>query len=77
MIQSLRYANRISVSKTVKTDIMFRGSDMDSRTTLLMLQGDIKSGKDNQRILTPTSLLLFYVADPKTPDVYRLPTGSF
>jgi hypothetical protein len=57
--------------------LMFRGSDPKDRTAMLMLQGTFSQGENNQRILTPTSLLLFYVADAKAPDVYRLPPGSF
>jgi hypothetical protein len=57
--------------------LMFRGSDAKDRTAMLMLQGTFTQGDKNQRILTPTSLLLFYVADAKAPDVYRLPPGSF
>jgi len=57
--------------------LMFRGSDVQERTTLLILQGTFSQGENNQRILTPTALLLFYIADAKTPDVYRLPAGSF
>jgi len=57
--------------------LMFRGSDAKDRTTILMLQGTLAQGESNQRILTPTALLLFYVADAKTPDIYRLPPGSF
>jgi hypothetical protein len=57
--------------------LMFRGSDAKDRTAMLMLQGTFTQGEKNQRILTPTSLLLFYVADAKAPDVYRLPPGSF
>lgn len=57
--------------------LMFRGSDDKDRTTMLILQGSIAQGENNQRVLTPTALLLFYVADAKTPDVYRLPPGSF
>lgn len=34
-------------------------------------------GENNWRVLTPTDLLLFYVADAKTSDVYRLPSGLF
>jgi hypothetical protein len=44
---------------------------------MLILQGTLAQGSDNQRILTPTGLLLFYVADAKAPDIYRLPAGSF
>lgn len=59
--------------------LMFRGSDGEGRTTLLMLQGSITQGEANsgQRVLTPASLSLFYIADAKKPDVYRLPPGSF
>ncbi len=57
--------------------LMFRGSDAKDRTTLLILQGTLNQGENNQRVLTPTALLLFYVADAKSPDVYRLPSGSF
>ncbi len=57
--------------------LMFRGSDTKDRTAMMILQGALTQGENNQRILTPTSLLLFYVADAKAPDVYRLPPGSF
>ena len=57
--------------------LMFRGSDAKDRTVMLVLQGTMAQGQDNQRILTPTGLLLFYIADAKAPDVYRLPPGSF
>jgi hypothetical protein len=57
--------------------LMFRGSDAKDRTTMMILQGTFTQGENNRRILTPTSLLLFYVEDAKTPDVYRLPPGSF
>jgi hypothetical protein len=57
--------------------LIFRGSDAKDRTAMLILQGTLTPGENNQRILTPASLLLFYVADAKAPDVYRLPPGSF
>lgn len=57
--------------------LMFRGSDAQQRTTMLILQGASSQGENNQRQMTPTALLLFYVADAKTPDVYRLAPGSF
>ena len=55
----------------------FRGSDAKDHTAMLILQGTFTQGENNQRILTPASLLLFYVEDAKAPDVYRLPPGSF
>jgi hypothetical protein len=57
--------------------LIFRGSDANDRTAILILQGTVAQGENNQRVLTPTGLLLFYVADAKTPDIYRLPPGSF
>jgi hypothetical protein len=57
--------------------LMFRGSDAKDRTAMLLLQGTFSQGENNQRVLTPASLLLFYIADAKAPDVYRLPPGSF
>jgi hypothetical protein len=57
--------------------LLFRGSDDKDRSTILILQGSFAQGENNQRILTPTALLLFYVADAKAPDIYRLPPGSF
>jgi hypothetical protein len=44
---------------------------------MLILQGTVAQGEKNQRVLTPTGLMLFYVVDAKTPDIYRLPPGSF
>jgi len=57
--------------------LVFRGSDAKGHTAMLILQGAMTTGKDNQHILTPTALLLFYVEDAKAPDIYRLPPGSF
>ncbi len=57
--------------------LMFRGSDAEQHTTMLILQGTFTQAENNQRQMTPTALLLFYIADAKAPDVYRLPPGSF
>jgi hypothetical protein len=57
--------------------LMFRGSDSKDRTVMLLLQGTMENKDNNQRILTPTGLLLFYVADAKSPDVFKLPPGQF
>jgi hypothetical protein len=68
----------ISTNMPVNNGILlFRGSDIHDRTTVLVLQGTFSQGENNQRVLTPTALLLFYIADAKSPDVYRLPPGSF
>jgi hypothetical protein len=57
--------------------LLFRGSDAHEHTTVLVLQGTFSQGENKQRILTPSALLLFYIADAKSPDVYRLPPGAF
>ena len=57
--------------------LMFRGIDAKDRSVILLLQGTFEAKENNQRILTPTGLLLFYVADTKSPDVFKLPTGQF
>ena len=57
--------------------LMFRGSDAKDRTTMLILQGTLAKDDKEQNVLTPTGLVLFYVADAKAPDVYRLTPGSF
>jgi len=57
--------------------IMFRGSDANKRTALLMLQGKYRESDDKQRLLTPSALMLFYVEDAEHPDIYRLPKGLF
>jgi hypothetical protein len=57
--------------------LMFRGSDAKGHTAMLIMQGTFSQGDHKQRVLTPASLLLFYIEDAKAPDVYRLPRGSF
>jgi hypothetical protein len=57
--------------------LLFRGSDAHGHATVLILQGTFSQGENKQRILTPTALVLFYIEDAKSPDVYRLPEGSF
>ena len=57
--------------------VMFRGSDAEGHTTVLVLEGTTSEGAEKQRVLTPTSLLLFYLADAKNPDVFKLPPGQF
>lgn len=58
--------------------LMFRGSDNDGQTTMLMLQGAITQAEQaQQRVLTPSTLVLLYLADARKPDVYRIPDGLF
>jgi len=71
-------ADTIATNMPINSGIlMFRGSDAKDHTAMLILQGTMDQGQNNQRILTPTALILFYIADAKTPDIYRLPPGSF
>jgi hypothetical protein len=39
--------------------------------------GTVAKDDKEQNVLTPAGPVLFYVADAKTPDVYRLAPGSF
>ena len=57
--------------------LMFRGSDAKDHTVMLLLQGTFETKDNSQRVLTPTGLLLFYIADAKSPDVFKLPPGQF
>lgn len=60
--------------------LLFRGSDSEGRTTALMLHG-VKSPaadpKQPSQPFAPDGLLLFYLADAKSPDVFKLPAGQF
>jgi hypothetical protein len=67
-------ANNMPINSGI---LVFRGSDASDHTAMLILQGTMSEGTNDRKILTPTSLLLFYIADAKAPDVYRLPSGSF
>lgn len=73
------------VASTITTDTMlrdgillFRGADGDGHTVALMLRGSVSPATDKapQRF-TPMALLLFYISDPKTPDVFKIPAGKF
>lgn len=57
--------------------LMFRGTDASDHSAILILQGTLTKGEHDQRVLTPAALLLFYVADAKAPDIFKLPPGSF
>ena len=58
--------------------LMFRGSDADGHTTILLLRGVQGPDKDkSQHTFSPTGLTLFYLADVKNPDVYRVAPGKF
>ncbi len=57
--------------------VMFKGDDRDGRTTLLVLQGGYAEGPDKRRVLKPAALVLYYIADARNPDVYRVAEGLF
>jgi hypothetical protein len=56
--------------------LLFRGADNSGRTTALLLQGAFTGDKE-QRTLSPRNVSLFYLADPKNPDIYRVQPGKF
>jgi hypothetical protein len=57
--------------------LLFRGADADGHTTALILQGTTTAGADKSNTFLPNALLLFYLADPKAPDVFKIPAGKF
>jgi hypothetical protein len=60
--------------------LLFRGADSEGKTTALMLHGvktPATDPKQSAQPFAPDGLLLFYLADPKTPDVFKLPSGQF
>jgi len=57
--------------------MMFRGADAKDHTTVLLLQGSFREGEGNQRLLTPSGVVVYYIADAKKPDIFKLPTGTF
>lgn len=58
--------------------LLFRGADAEGRTTALMLHGTKKPATDKvASVFTPDGLLLFYLANARDPDVYRIPNGKF
>jgi hypothetical protein len=56
--------------------LLFRGADAEGRTTALLLRG-ATTGEKSPRSFSATGLALFYLADAKNPDVYRLAPGKF
>ncbi len=59
--------------------VLFRGIDADGRAKAVMLRGTITAGADEKaaRNFAPSSLVVLYMADPKTPDVFKVPAGKF
>ena len=56
--------------------LTFRGADAAGHTTALLLEGSF-SGDKTPRAFTPAGLALFYLADAKNPDIYRVQPGKF
>lgn len=57
--------------------LLFRGTDADGHTTALVLHGTAKVAADKTTSFAPSALFLFYVADPKAPDVFKIQAGRF
>ena len=59
--------------------VLFRGLDGDGHAAAVMLRGAITNGADDKaaKNFSPTSLVVLYIADPKTPDVFKVPAGRF
>ena len=55
--------------------LMFRGADAAGHTTILLLQG--VADNKSPRTFSPAAVSLFYLADAKNPDVYRVQPGKF
>ncbi len=65
--------NNVAVSNGL---LLFRGGDAAGHTTVLLLQGTT-TGDKTPRAFSPNALVLFYLADAKNPDVYRVQPGKF
>jgi hypothetical protein len=56
--------------------ILFRAEDAQGRQTAVLLRGTSTETK-GQRVFTAHTLGVYYIADPKHPDVFRIPSGQF
>lgn len=71
-------ASTIATNSTVRDGILlFRGADAESHTTALMLHGVTSVNAEKVNTFVPNALLIFYLADPKAPDVFKIPAGKF
>ena len=57
--------------------MLFRGRDAKGHMAILILESEPAADKTNPSKRNPKSLLLSYIADPKNPDIFKLPAGSF
>jgi hypothetical protein len=70
-------ANRQLAENTI---LVFRGSDDQKRTVLLMLSGVAASARSEEKKTPkplPLTLELSYIEDPAHPDVFRIGKGQF
>lgn len=71
-------------AETVKTGtavangvLLFRGSDAEGHTSILLLQGTFQDDGKGRNALTPTGLALLYSVNPDQPDIFRIKDGNF
>lgn len=59
--------------------VVFRGSDMEGRMVLLVLNGEkqVAKSKDAAPTIKPTALLLSYIKDVEHPDVFQIRENAF
>ena len=69
----------IAVNSATRDGILlFRGADPEGHTTALMLHGATTPSQDKAtQTFVPNALFLFYIADPKAPDVFKIAAGRF
>ena len=68
----------LAINAAVKDGVLlFRGTDAAGHITALMLHGTMALGADKIQSFTPNALMLFYIADVKAPDVFRIEAGRF
>ena len=72
-----RKASIVTNSAVKNGILLFRGEDADDQSSVVILQGTISAAEKGKETLTPLGLALFYLADAKHPDVFKLPRGLF
>lgn len=56
--------------------LLFRGSDPEGHTAILLLQGRFE-GEDGNLTLMPETLTLLYAVNPDDPDILKISPGDF
>ena len=59
------------------TSLSIMPAKRGSSSQISMPETLVLIGEKSPRTFSPTGLALFYLADAKNPDVYRLPPGKF